>query len=73
MLSCTVHLVKRERNIIFGQGISCLVGGIFICCPLTLYIPRTFHIPLSPTIVRYNGAIVGYYGAIVEDRDTLSI
>ena len=27
-----------------------MVGGIFICCPLTLYVPRTFHIPLSPNL-----------------------
>ena len=26
---------------------TCLVGGIFMCCTLILYIPTRFHIPLS--------------------------
>ena len=42
-------LLKGRGTSYLAQGISYLVGGIFICCPLTLYIPRTFHIPLSPS------------------------
>ena len=48
MLICTVPLVERERNIIFG-------GGIFKLHPFTLYIPHTFHIPLSPIIDKITG------------------
>ena len=43
-------LLKVRGTSYLVQGISCLVGGIFICCPLTLYIPSTFHIPLSPKL-----------------------
>ena len=43
MLVCPVLFILLK-----GKGTSYLVGGISICCPLTLYIPTTFHIPLSP-------------------------
>ena len=43
MLSYTVHLCKKERNIIVGQRDIRLLGGIFICCPFILYIPHTFN------------------------------
>ena len=50
MLSCTVHLGERERNIIFGSR-NIMFGwrNLHMLSLITLYIPRTFHIPLSPT------------------------
>ena len=41
-------IVKGRATSYLARGISCLAGGIFICCPFMLHIPHTFHNPLSP-------------------------
>ena len=69
MICCPVLfiLLRGRGTSCLARGISCLVGGIFICCPLTLYIPRTFHIPLSPNYSRIS--VVLFYVGVVLSHD----
>ena len=49
MLSCSVHLVERERNIMFGSRNTMFGWRNIHKMSLIFYIPRTFHIPLGPS------------------------
>ena len=69
MICCPVLfiLLKGRGTSYLARGISCLVGGICICCPLTLYIPRIFHIPLSPTINFTNFMSICVFPAFISE------
>ena len=42
MIYCPVLFILLK-----GSGTSCLGGGIFVPCPVILYISKTFNIPLN--------------------------
>ena len=48
MLSCTVNLYQKERNILIGLRNIMFVWRLSICCPFCTYIPQKISYTSDP-------------------------